>query len=258
MFAQNEPTVGKGGSHICSAIAGLLMLTTPCAAVIVQGTTGTSGRFIQIIKSSPTNSGDANRFHIGEVEAFLAGVTPAAGIDNANDQALSGLGAVGSTISGTPQHGADGNLVSGIVNTSSSTWSRQNPLPIIAQVDLGSTKTLGSLRVWQRGDCCGVRQNDFNITVRADNAGSPGAVVFSASQPGQAPVGSFTSFSTMNSIVQPGGVGAVGIETVLGGLDAQFIRVTKTDGTVNPGDANRFHIGEIEAFLFGGGGDQAR
>ena len=104
---------------------------------VKAGTSGVDARFVRITKSDATvNPADGNRFHIGEVEVFPYGSTPAAGIDNVNDLALSSKGASAITLSGTFQHGDDAALISGVLSTGGATWSRQNPLPIVGQIDL--------------------------------------------------------------------------------------------------------------------------
>lgn len=183
-----------------------------CAAGAQADVIGLEGRYVRVIKTDGTiNPGDGNRFHIGEIEVFADSALPAvAGLDNANDLALSSKGAVGSTVSGTPQHGNDSALVNGAVDGGATTWSRQNPLPIIAQVDLGASYTIGNIRVWQRGDgCCQERLESFSIELLADASGSPGAVVYSENHPGRAvPTNWYSQFNL--GTVNPGGLGIVG------------------------------------------------
>ena len=149
-------------------------------------------RFIHVSSEPGTGSSDTEdpgRLHIGEIEAFLVGVTPSAGLDNANDIALSSASATALTLSGTAQHGADANLISGIQNSNASTWTRfTSPEPAIAQVDLGGTFDIETIRVWQRGPnlCCQNRLNNFTVNVYADDgSGGVGALVQSFSHPGQ-------------------------------------------------------------------------
>jgi hypothetical protein len=80
-------------------------------------------RFIEVTSDPGAwgTGGSGAFFHIGEVEAFLTSVVPAAGLDNANDLALSVAGATASTTSGTVQHGGDLALISGAVGTGAGT-----------------------------------------------------------------------------------------------------------------------------------------
>lgn len=174
-------------------VIGTVILPAQKAEAVVTG----GARFVRVIKTSVVNPGDANRFHIGEVEVFGIGVTPLVGVDNANDFALASKSASGLTISGTPQHGADSVLVNGVVDTGATTWSRQNPLPIIAQVDLGMRRSVSDVRVWQRGDgCCQDRLENFTVELyEGDGNGGLGNLVGTQAFPGQVPTNSFGTFS---------------------------------------------------------------
>ncbi len=166
----------------------------------------TGARFVRVVKTDDSiNPGDANRFHIGEIEVFGIGATLLPGVDNANDFALSSKGAVGSTVFGTPQHGADSSLVNGALETGGDTWSRQNPLPIVAQVDLGQSVDIGDVRVWQRNDgCCQNRLASFNVELYGDDGnGNIGALVATQSFAGQVPTNSFASFTFNADAIQP-------------------------------------------------------
>ncbi len=225
-----------------AALLALVGLALRGEASIVS--VGTTARFIRV-----TNNGPVNRpLHIGELEAFPAGVVPAAGIDNVNDLALSAKGASFATIVGSGGHGANGNVVSGVQNTAAATWTRSG-VGVEGLVDLGSDKLLSSVRVWQRGDgCCQDRLRDFTITLQADDGGgSPGAVTSSQPFPGQAPTNLYANFTVEHFEIEPGGAGAIGVEAVTR-TDARLIRVF-TPGTGEP--SNDFHVAEIEAFLQG-------
>ena len=172
------------------------------AGSLNAGEVGIDARFIRVIKTDGTiNPADLNRLHIGEIEVFPFGATPLTNaVDNASDLALATNGASAVTVSGGNQHGADAALVDGVVNTAGATWSRQNPLPIIAQVDLGGTFQVGQVRVWQRGDsCCQTRLAGFSVELLEDDGGVPGNVVFTEAFPGQAPLNSYASFETTSS-----------------------------------------------------------
>ena len=158
-------------------------------------------RFIEIT-SAPGLGGTGVSgafFHIGEVEAFLTSVTPAAGLDNANDLALSSAGASATTTSNIPQHGLDSALVNGVVDTGATTWSR-NVTPTVEAtglVNLGGSFDIGTVRIWQRGDgCCQDRLRNFTVNFYEDDgSGGVGALVDSIAHPGQVATNSFASFS---------------------------------------------------------------
>ena len=143
-------------------------------------------------------------FHIGEVEAFLTTAVPAAGLDNANDLALSANGATGSTTSGTAQHGADSALVSGTQNVGAATWSRNVTSTIEARalVDLGGSFDIGTVRVWQRGDgCCQDRLQNFTVNFYEDDgAGGVGSLTNSFLHAGQV---ASNGFATFNAVPEP-------------------------------------------------------
>lgn len=158
-------------------------------------------RFIEVT-SNPGAGGTGGSgafFHIGEVEAFLTSVVPAAGLDNANDLALSVAGATASTTSGTVQHGGDLALISGAVGTGAGTWSRNVTASVeaTALVDLGGSFDVGTVRVWQRGDgCCQDRLRNFTVNLYADDgSGSVGALVDSIANTGQVATNSFATFT---------------------------------------------------------------
>jgi hypothetical protein len=103
---------------------------------------------------------------------------------------------------------------------------------------------VGTVRPWQRFDgCCQERLSNVTISLLEDSGGVPGAVVASQVFTGQVPTNSFHDFTFTSRVVRPGGAGAIGTET-LRGMDARYVRVVTADSG-NPGDNNRFHIGEI-------------
>lgn len=163
-------------------------------------------RFIEVtsLPGAGGTGGSGAFFHIGEVEAFLTTTTPAAGLDNANDLALSSVGATASTTSGTVQHGVDTALISGVASTGATTWSRNvtPTVPVTALVDLGNSFDIGTVRLWQRGDgCCQDRLSNFTVNFYGDDgAGGVGALVDSIAHPGQV---ANNSFATFNPIPEP-------------------------------------------------------
>ncbi len=203
---------------------------------------GAVGRFVRV-----RNNGAVSRqLHIGEIEAFLTGVVPAAGLDNTNDMALASKGASFESMVGPLQHGTVGAVFDGALQVGADTFSLNPGVGNEYVLDLGQTRNLGNVRVWQRADgCCQERLSDFTVSILADNgAGAPGAEVASVGFPGQAPTNSFASLD-MPIALHPGGVGAIGTG-MKEAEKARFIRVK------NNGAANReMHIGEIEAFAEG-------
>jgi len=163
-------------------------------------------RFIEVtsLPGAGGTGGSGAFFHIGEVEAFLTTTTPAAGLDNANDLALSSVGASAATTSGTVQHGADTALINGVASTGAATWSRNvtSSVEVTALVDLGNAFDIGTVRLWQRGDgCCQDRLMDFTVNFYGDDgAGGVGALVDSIAHPGQVATNSFAAF---NPIPEP-------------------------------------------------------
>ena len=240
---------------VWSALAGLGLCFAPAAdAGVVQA----NGRFIRVTKTDGTvNPADGDRFHIGEIEALAVGATPGSGVDNADDFALSSKGATGATTSGTPQHGADSALVNGVVDGGGNTWSRQGPLPITAQVDLGQSRDLSSIRVWQRGDgCCQERLESFDVEFLADDgAGNPGAVVATWNHPGRVvPTNSFSAFALPNAEFNPGPVGGIGNDDTLTALETTPLVVNGAKrARLIQNVTETFQIAEIEALETGTG-----
>lgn len=156
----------------------------------VQGTAG--GRFIKV-----QNNGTANRsLAIGEIEAFLAGVTPGGSYDNANDVALASKGATWQSETGAFQHGLAGFTIDGLATGGAESIHR---IGVGAElvIDLGQRRDVGTVRVWQRGDgCCQDRLQNFSVSLLDDDGtGNPGAVLYTGSYPGQPPTNSFASFT---------------------------------------------------------------
>lgn len=155
-----------------------------------QGSAG--GRFISV-----KNNGSANRFlAMGEIEAFLAGVTPGASYDPANNVAMGTKGTTWQSEAGAYQHGLTGYVLNGAATGGAESWNR---LGVGAElvIDLGQQRNLGTIRVWQRGDgCCQDRLQDFSVSLLDDNgSGLPGAVLNTQSFSGQPATNSFASFS---------------------------------------------------------------
>jgi len=238
-----------------SPLAGFGLCFAPAADA---GVVGANGRFIRVTKTDGTvNPADANRFHIGEIEALAVGATPGSGLDTANDFALGSLGASGATIDGTPQHGAESALVNGVVDGGGATWSRQGPLPIVAQVDLGQSRDLSSIRVWQRGDgSCQERLESFDVQFLADDGGgNPGAVVHTWPHPGRVvPTNGSSAFALLNAEFNPGPVGGIGNDDTLTTVESSPVVVNGAKrARLVQNVSNTFQIAEIEALEEGTG-----
>jgi hypothetical protein len=223
---------------LAAALAGVFCLVETCTAEVVLH--GTDARFVRV-----TNNGSVNRLlHIGEIEAFLSAAPPVtSGVDNTNDVALDTKGAIYYSSVGTGGHGATSAVYDGALQTGANTWTR-GAVGAEYVLDLGQTRDLAAVRIWQRADsCCQDRLSDFTVSLLADNGGAPGTEVYSESFPGVAATNSFALFDTSTEReILPGGSGAVGVE-ILGAPGGRFIRVRNN----NP--PRTLHIGEIEAFL---------
>ncbi|MEM8911271.1 MAG: LamG-like jellyroll fold domain-containing protein [Planctomycetota bacterium] len=151
----------------------------------------TRGRYISV-----RNNGAASRgLHLGEIEVFSPGATPAASYDNANDLALTAKGARLESITGTVQHGNSGSLLDGDGEGGLAAYTLNPGVGNEIVIDLGQIVDIGSIRLWQRNENVNaqVRLSDFTVSVLADNGGTPGAVVREYSHPGQ--VENFSSVS---------------------------------------------------------------
>jgi len=226
------------------SLAGLTVAVGASVAHGVVVETGTIGRFITI-----TNNGAASRLlHVNEIEAFVAGGTVvSSSLEPGYDKALTSQGASFESQVGPTAHGSNTAPLDGIQNTGSATFTINSAVGAKMVYDLGTTRDLSTLKLWQRADgCCQERLSNFTVSVQADNAGLPGATVFTQSFPLQVTTNSAATFDLLTGRdVLVGGAGVVGTE-VLGENAARFIRVR------NNLDAGRLlHIGEIEAFATG-------
>jgi len=227
---------------VASLIGASALAAGEAQAVIIPN--NVSGRFIKL-----ENNGPATRIlHTSEIEAFNGGVAPIGGLDGVNDFALISKGAsfeaesFTDTFSGAT-HGSVNAPIDGVPSDGAGTYSRTNAG--FYMLDLGQTRDIGRIRVWQRPDgCCQDRLQNVTVSLLADNAGVPGAVVGSQSFAGQVPSQSFQDFFVaQGSLIAPGGVGVIGTDTV--GL-AKFVQV------INNGNVDRLlAIGELEAFASG-------
>ena len=152
------------------------------------------GRFIRV-----RNNG-LNQLHIGEIEAFGAGVTPD------NSAGLSANDLTGTTYEshyGSVQHGATSALVDNVINTGAETFTLLAGAGNEMVIDLNAITQVDRIRVWQRGDCCADRLQNFTVSLLADNgSGMPGATVWQANYPGQVPSYSRADFDFTRATAQ--------------------------------------------------------
>jgi len=230
-----------GSSAILIGVS--LFAVTPAQAIIIE--TGTAARFVRI-----TNNGGASRqLQLGELEAFIAGGTvTSSSLEPLYDKALVSQGASFESQIGTTAHGSDAAPLDAILNTGGATFTLNGTVGAQMVYDLGTTRDLTTVKLWQRADgCCQDRLSNFTIQAVADNGGGlPGATVFTQSFAGQVATDSFESFNlTTSRSILAAGAGVIGTE-VVGDSAVRFVRVR------NNGDLNRnLGIGEIEAFAAG-------
>lgn len=204
---------------------------------------GSDGRYVRVENTGPDN----RLLHIGELEVFGFGYTPPGGLDgSSNNFALAGQGGSFESSVGGGGHGAVGAVFDNVLQTAGATWTRGTVHTNYIQ-DLGQNRSLGAIRVWQRADgCCQDRLSGINVSLLADNGGSPGDVVSSRTFGGQVATNSNVLLDLSDDrVIRPGGAGTIGVENV-NGATGRFIRVTN-----NGGVARSLHIGEVEAFLAG-------
>lgn len=225
--------LGLAGGFICN----------PASAITTYTNGGKDGRFVRV-----QNNGSQNRnLHIGEIEVFAGGVTPSNGSGlSANDLAATfeADGAIASFATTGGHSFSTAVLVNNNLESGGGTYSRSG-VGTFAIIDLGSTQDVGTVRSWQRTDCCGERLSNYTVSLLADNGGLPGAVVASQVFEGQPALANFGATTFTTKTINPGGAGIIGTDTELG-TDGRFIKVTTLDTTTN--DGNSFHIGEIRAF----------
>ncbi len=196
-------------------------LTDTFTYTITDSLVPANGRFIRVRNNGPVD----RLLHIGEIEAFAPGVTPAANFDGTNDLALSSKGATVESTVGGGGHGNPNATIDGSEQTGGSTWTKQAVGTEIV-IDLGGSFDIERVRVHQRNDsCCQDRLMDFTVSLLADDgSGNPGAVVQSASYPGQPPTNSFGEVA-----LDPVPSGALQVATV-------SIAVNGVNDTPNPAD----------------------
>ena len=175
---------------------------TPTHSGRIEVRPDVEGRYIQI-----TNNGSVARYlQIGEIEAFQHGVTPTAGqLDPTSDRALTSRGASFESKVGGFLHGNDNGPIDGVVQTGAATFALNIAVGNSYTLDLGLDIRLGTIRLWQRGDCACQELEDFTVSILADNgSNSPGETVFSQTYPGTVPTHSFDTINVHQPAFESG------------------------------------------------------
>jgi hypothetical protein len=134
--------------------------------------------------------GNPNAFNISEMEVF-AGQPVGSSLNPGQNLGLSSNGATFSTVSGGNVHGAEASVNNGLLESGGDVWTRDGVAEGL--LDLGSGKSVGSVRLWNRPDCCGDRLAKFSISVEDANHNTMQSIAF----PGQ--VGTFADFDFSSS-----------------------------------------------------------
>ncbi len=164
-------------------------------------TAGAFGRYISV-KNLPDT---ARLLHIGEIEAFLVGVTPTSGaLDNANDVALSSKGATVEQTIGPIAHGNSAALIDGAPQSGGATFTLDTAVGNEDIIDLGQNRFLGSVRLWQRTDCCYDRLSNVQVSVLSDAANQPNAIAATRRLYSQVPNNSSDSIVFDTRLVKSG------------------------------------------------------
>ena len=230
---------------------------------------GAEARFVEVIKNNlftQVAGVENTRLHLSEIEVFRIGVTPdEADPDgtSSNDLVQNGTPAVVASHTTTLlDHGDANNVFDGDLERSSAVWSTRHVAGTTARymLDLGATQPIGFVRLFGREDaCCLDRLENVTVNLYADDSGSPGASVNSATFAGTAPAGeagfaeldlslpdpSISSFTSDQSSTPPGGpvtlswtvnseVTSVRIDQGVGGVTAQTVN-GEGNITLDPG-----------------------
>ncbi|MFT4548999.1 MAG: hypothetical protein ACI9MB_002969, partial [Verrucomicrobiales bacterium] len=168
---------------------------------------GINGRFIEVVKNDLNDT----QFHLSEIEVFQFGVTP----DDADADGTSSNDIVQSVnpsveippTTTTLEHGDPASVYDGDLEAGAAVWTTAADLGTEPRymLDLGTTNTINTVRIFGRGDnCCLNRLQNFTVNVYADDGGSPGALINSASFPGTAPAGNVGHAELSLAIPNPG------------------------------------------------------
>lgn len=124
------------------------------------------------------------------------------------------------------------NLTDGNTGNQSHPLANSGTLGFYYEIDLGSTRNLGSVELTNRSNCCPERLSNYRVELRADNGGSAGAVNWSA------------DIRTDGSNSGQGGIDTVSASLDSGNaMSGRYIRIVNlSNAAYNP------QIAEVEAF----------
>ncbi|MHA3773000.1 PEP-CTERM sorting domain-containing protein [Verrucomicrobiota bacterium sgz303538] len=175
---------------------GLVLSVGGVNQIGTQVITGTQARYVRIHTEGTSSGGtdaNANSIHVGELEVFST-ETGGSTLDYGGNLALGLRGSTFTTVLGGGGHGADANVINGTLDTGANAWTRvgTNPQggPVEGLLDLGTDRLVGSVRVWQRPDCCGERLQNFSVTVEDASHN----VLQTFDYPGRVPNASYAEF----------------------------------------------------------------
>lgn len=169
---------------------------------------GINGRFVEVVKNDLNNT----MLHISEIEVFQFGVTP----DDADLDGTSGndiVQAVNPSVETPPTttvlaHGNQASVFDGDIESGAEVWTTASGLGAEPRfmLDLGTTNTIDTVRIFGRGDtCCLDRLQNFTVNIYADDgSGSPGELLNSAVFPGVAPAGTNGHVELSLALPNPG------------------------------------------------------
>ena len=169
---------------------------------------GANGRFLEIVKNDLNNT----QLHIAEIEVFQFGIEP----DDGDGDGTSGNDIVqgGFPSTETPptttslEHGNPASVYDGDIESGGEVWTTATNLGTQARymLDLGTTNTINTVRIFGRGDaCCLERLQNFTVNLYADDgSGNPGELVNSATYAGVAPAGNVGHAELSLAIPNPG------------------------------------------------------
>ncbi|MGI9240486.1 MAG: chitobiase/beta-hexosaminidase C-terminal domain-containing protein [Verrucomicrobiales bacterium] len=169
---------------------------------------GANARFVEIVKNDINDT----QLHISEIEVFQFGVTP----DGADPDGTSGndlVQAVNPSVETPPtttslEHGSATSVFDGDLESGGEVWTTQAGLGTQARymLDLGTTNTINTVRVFGRADtCCLGRLQNFTVNLYGDDgSGNRGELVSSVIFPGVAPAGNVGHVELSLAIPDPG------------------------------------------------------
>ena len=152
------------------------------------GASPARGELVRFVRASETAGN--SRFHLGELEAFLNGVTPDdagggsyGGMTTSNNDIADGSAVTHvATTTSSLAHGGANTDPDNAMQSGSAVWSTHgglsSPEPRYT-LDLGATFDVTTVRMWPRADtCCTDRWENLRVELLADDGGgNPGAVI---------------------------------------------------------------------------------